>query len=564
MTPRIPAAARYRPPMAERPAPPPATLPDSTHPTDPGDRPAPDPAVGPRPHVDRRVALLTMVSRCCRCCGRGDLRAGRHYVPLGDEATIDLRVRDVFTSNTPLVGVYSRGFNHPGPLLFWLLAPLSVLSGGAAWATLVWCRGPARSSRSPRRDGWPSGAGAAALARCARRAGRRVLLVRTGRPVPPAVEPDDRLPVLHAVPAPDLVGRARGRWQVLGAGITATLLVQFHVGYLPLVVVAAVWARVVVVLLASPPAGGARRSSAAPRWRPVAGWTAAALVVLWSPVVVDQLTRTPGNLGAVHLLPPRRRQRRALGRRRRVRLRVPRPAPVARRRRRVRLPDQPRAPGEHRWLLVAAAILLVGFVAAHRSGRRVDRLMLQLATVTASTSVVAISRVTVELAEFLFYWRVISAVFVVLAAWWAVAGWLRIEQDARVRWIPIVALTVVMALFFAVRPRRRDRRQRRLQPHRRQRGPTDRRSPRRRCARPTRPDPRPGRDDLRPRAPALFDDLDRSGTPVRVDGRNYGYEYGAHRTADVDDVSQIWYVGAAGSRLDILEQHPGGRLGSRR
>src|SRR5439155_9917057 len=64
-------------------------------------------------------------------------RTGRHYVPLGDEANIDLRVRDVFTSNTPLVGAYSRGFDHPGPLLYWLLAPLSALVGGASWATLV-------------------------------------------------------------------------------------------------------------------------------------------------------------------------------------------------------------------------------------------------------------------------------------------------------------------------------------------------------------------------------------------------------------------------------------------
>src|SRR5437763_856356 len=52
-------------------------------------------------------------------------------------AVIDLRTRDVFTSQTPLVGPYSRGFNHPGPALFWLLAPFSVLAGGAAWGTLV-------------------------------------------------------------------------------------------------------------------------------------------------------------------------------------------------------------------------------------------------------------------------------------------------------------------------------------------------------------------------------------------------------------------------------------------
>ena len=64
-------------------------------------------------------------------------RVGRPYFPLEDRASIDLWVRDVFTSHTPLVGAYSRGFNHPGPAYFYALAPLSKLFGGASWATLV-------------------------------------------------------------------------------------------------------------------------------------------------------------------------------------------------------------------------------------------------------------------------------------------------------------------------------------------------------------------------------------------------------------------------------------------
>src|SRR6476469_3449414 len=64
-------------------------------------------------------------------------RPGSSYFPVQDRASIDLWVSDVFGSHTPLVGAYSRGFNHPGPLLFYALAPLSRLAGGAAWATLV-------------------------------------------------------------------------------------------------------------------------------------------------------------------------------------------------------------------------------------------------------------------------------------------------------------------------------------------------------------------------------------------------------------------------------------------
>jgi hypothetical protein len=45
------------------------------------------------------------------------------WVPLGDQATIALRVIEVGTSHTPLLGPYSRfGWSHPGPLLFYALA----------------------------------------------------------------------------------------------------------------------------------------------------------------------------------------------------------------------------------------------------------------------------------------------------------------------------------------------------------------------------------------------------------------------------------------------------------
>src|SRR5262245_4739894 len=65
-------------------------------------------------------------------------RAGHRYLPTQDYAVMDLRVRDVWSGDLPLVGVYSRfGWNHPGPILLWLLAPLNALFGGASWTTLV-------------------------------------------------------------------------------------------------------------------------------------------------------------------------------------------------------------------------------------------------------------------------------------------------------------------------------------------------------------------------------------------------------------------------------------------
>jgi hypothetical protein len=60
-------------------------------------------------------------------------------------------------------------------------------------------------------------------------------------------------------------------------------------------------------------------------------------------------------------------------------------------------------------------------------------------------------------------------------------------------------------------------------------------------------------------AQALFDDLDRNGVPVRVDPR-WGYEYGTQRTASVEAVRDVWYVGSSGLGLTMLDQYPGGHL----
>lgn len=60
------------------------------------------------------------------------LRSG--YTTASDLSLTELRVRDV-PSELPLVGPYSRyGWNHPGPLMFWLMAPVYWLSGRASVA----------------------------------------------------------------------------------------------------------------------------------------------------------------------------------------------------------------------------------------------------------------------------------------------------------------------------------------------------------------------------------------------------------------------------------------------
>src|SRR5665811_846217 len=58
-------------------------------------------------------------------------RTGRDYLPVQDLAVMDLRVRDVWSVRIPLVGPYSKGFNHPGPAYLWLIA-LPARSDGRA------------------------------------------------------------------------------------------------------------------------------------------------------------------------------------------------------------------------------------------------------------------------------------------------------------------------------------------------------------------------------------------------------------------------------------------------
>jgi hypothetical protein len=55
---------------------------------------------------------------------------GESWVPMSDWSSLVYRVSEVGTAQTPLVGPYSfHGFAHPGPLLYWVSAPLYRLTG---------------------------------------------------------------------------------------------------------------------------------------------------------------------------------------------------------------------------------------------------------------------------------------------------------------------------------------------------------------------------------------------------------------------------------------------------
>jgi hypothetical protein len=70
------------------------------------------------------------------------LRTPRWY-PILDMAQTEIRVRDVFTGDTPLIGLpgrigtFGNQGSHPGPLSFWTLAPFYRLFGATSWALQI-------------------------------------------------------------------------------------------------------------------------------------------------------------------------------------------------------------------------------------------------------------------------------------------------------------------------------------------------------------------------------------------------------------------------------------------
>ncbi|MGZ4675442.1 MAG: hypothetical protein ACXV8Y_02825 [Acidimicrobiia bacterium] len=172
-----------------------------------------------------------------------------HWHPSGDQAIEVLRIRDVGTSHTPLVGPWSRwGWSHPGPAMFWLLAPfLRVLGNDGVLIGTVLC-----------------GIGSAV--------GIVLIAYRVGRGPGAAITAG----FLAAVVGPT----ATDPRLLVVAVLVGSFVVQTHAGYLALV-------------------GGLLAVAAVVCWRTDrrAFLVAAGLgVVVWIPAVVDQIVHDPGNL----------------------------------------------------------------------------------------------------------------------------------------------------------------------------------------------------------------------------------------------------------------------------
>lgn len=227
------------------------------------------------------------------------LRNPHWYADL-DLALTELRIRDVGTRHPPLVGLSGRiesdgvAGSHPGPLSFWVLAPLYRLYGSTSWAmqaataTLNLAAVGTAAWLGHRRGG-RTGALAAV-------AGMALLLFAYGadrwtqawNPYLPLMWWPVVLLAVWSVQCDDLVALPI-------VVVTGSFCLQTHVSYLGLVpglgLVAAAGAGAVVLRRRRDDRPAATTHPG--RW---CGGSALLLVVLWIPPLVDEVRHDPGNL----------------------------------------------------------------------------------------------------------------------------------------------------------------------------------------------------------------------------------------------------------------------------
>ena len=221
------------------------------------------------------------------------------WYPLFDNAQTELRIRDVWSRHSPLIGLVGRlgsgdaPGSHPGPLSFWLLWPGWRLAGASAWGmqvstavlnilamgAVVWM--------ANRRGGLRMAAAVTVILGVLAAAFGAVLL-----------EPwNPYLPVLWWVAFVVAI------WCVLCddlallplAVFAGSFFAQTHVSYLGLVPGLLV---VAVLVAAFTARRNAEPGAVARFWR----WTGIAAgvgVIVWLPSVIDEVSRSPGNLSVI-------------------------------------------------------------------------------------------------------------------------------------------------------------------------------------------------------------------------------------------------------------------------
>jgi len=474
------------------------------------------------------------------------VRAGRHDVPVGDFALMDLRVRDVWSSDIPLVGAYSRfGWNHPGPAVYYAIAPVSGLFGRPAWATVVG-------------NVLAQGLTVAAIALVAWRTGGLARLLASLAFVGLAYGATGPSMVLNAwnpnVAYPLFLLFVLLAWvfatghprALIGIALVGSVLVQAHIGYLPLVAAASAAALAFCIAHA-----GATWS----RWRGPVQWSVLGLVLLWLPPVINEFVH-PSNVRALARSLTESGEP-SLGTRSAARILGEE----------FELPP-PWLGGHHRlegfgntvvgaspWWLLVPALLLLGAAVAICFRRRAGSVELLAVTVTLTVvGFVALARVIGDAERYVFYWRAPIALLVVFTFAWCV--WLALDLDRfelarRLAGVGLAAIVVVASVTLTIRII-----------------DTPNVSPAEHITRDALAavDGRVGaasrilvRDADIPLIGierAIVNEFDRDGVPVKVD-EGLGYQFGYSRTARPETVDEVWYVVELGQSLSLLADLPG-------
>jgi hypothetical protein len=243
------------------------------------------------------VVGLTAVVALPLLVALGVLSSPRWF-PYIDLAQTEMRVRDVWSGHPPLIGLPGRirgagvGGSHPGPLSFYALWPLYRAFGADGWALQVASVGSHLVAVAlaiwigVRRGGTRLALVVAATLVLLLRAYGAALLAQPWNPQIPVVWWVVFLLAVWSVLCDDLA-------MLPIAVLAGTLCMQTHVSYLGVVGGLGGF-----TLAAALYALWRRRSDAAFRARFLrwAGGSAALLVLLWVPPLVQQLTSHPGNL----------------------------------------------------------------------------------------------------------------------------------------------------------------------------------------------------------------------------------------------------------------------------
>jgi hypothetical protein len=481
---------------------------------------------------------------------------GRPWHPTADLAIIDLRVRDVWSLNTPLTGLYSRaGWNHPGPVLFSMLSLASLLGGHAAWATRI-----GGTIMQAVALGWLVWVASARGSRMLLAAATTTALLYLG--LSPEVF---RQPWNVFVPLPFFAVFiflvcfvAAGSFrQVIGMSVAGTIIVQTHVAYTPLVVAGFVWALGCAAL-------DARRGVVPDRWRSTLAIATAIWVATWIPPLVGVLVHTPGNLGVLFRYftegsHPTVGLHRAIGIMAAEFRVVP---PWLGGHDRVQFGSGYSMPASAWWLLVPAVLLAAGAVAARHTRSRSDARMVGFAALLLVVGIVAVSQAD-EPRAYTLQWRILIAAFVVVASLWPIAAAIAPRLPRPYHLVAVATTIFVVVWGCGVRAASEatpenpesafnfnhfDRALAQLMEQ------LDLESTAK------------GKTILvRPYGtwlPLLFqgvvDALDRRGVDVKVDGAS-APTYGSRRVATATRADEVWYVIPQGSLVDRVLDMPGAR-----